>query len=48
MTLTVQEGAELTKRVCDVVSTRIVGQNAAIEDVMASIASEALPVGVGA
>jgi len=36
MTLTVQEGAELTKRVCDVVSTRIVGQNAAIEDVMAT------------
>jgi len=36
MTLTVQEGAELTKRVCDVVSTRIVGQDAAIEDVMAT------------
>ncbi len=36
MTLTVQEGAELAKRVRDVVSTRIVGQDAAIEDVMAT------------
>jgi MoxR-like ATPase len=36
MTLTVQEGAELVKRVRDVVSTRIVGQDAAIEDVLAT------------
>jgi MoxR-like ATPase len=36
MTLTVQEGAELAKRVRDVVSTRIVGQDAAIEDVVAT------------
>jgi MoxR-like ATPase len=36
MTLTVQEGAELAKRVRDVVSTRIVGQDAAIEDVLAT------------
>ena len=36
MTLTVQEGAELAKRVRDAVSTRIVGQDAAIEDVMAT------------
>ncbi len=36
MTLTVQEGAELAKRVRDVVATRIVGQDAAIEDVMAT------------
>ncbi|HEV8448105.1 MAG TPA: MoxR family ATPase [Gemmatimonadaceae bacterium] len=36
MTLTVQEGAELAKRVCDAVSTRIVGQDAAIEDVLAT------------
>jgi MoxR-like ATPase len=36
MTLTVQEGAELAKRVRDVVATRIVGQDAAIEDVLAT------------
>ena len=36
MTLTVQEGAELVKRVRDVVATRIVGQDAAIEDVLAT------------
>jgi MoxR-like ATPase len=36
MTLTVQEGAELAKRVRDVVSTRIVGQDAVIEDVLAT------------
>src|SRR5215467_5130909 len=36
MTLTVQEGAELAKRVRDTVSTRIVGQDAAIEDVVAT------------
>jgi len=36
MTLTVQEGAELAKRVRDVVSTRIVGQDDAIEDVLAT------------
>jgi len=36
MTLTVQEGAELAKRVRDAVSTRIVGQDAAIEDVLAT------------
>ncbi len=36
MTLTVQEGAELVTRVRDAVSTRIVGQDAAIEDVLAT------------
>jgi MoxR-like ATPase len=36
MTLTVQEGAELAKRVRDAVATRIVGQDAAIEDVVAT------------
>jgi len=36
MTLTVQEGAELAKHVRDTVSTRIVGQDAAIEDVLAT------------
>ncbi len=36
MTLTVQEGAELVKRVRDAVATRIVGQDAAIEDVLAT------------
>src|SRR6185437_11882703 len=36
MTLTVQEGAELTRRVRDAVSTRIVGQDAAIDDVLAT------------
>ena len=36
MTLTVQDGAELVKRVRDVVATRIVGQDAAIEDVLAT------------
>jgi MoxR-like ATPase len=36
MTLTVQEGAELAKRVRDAVATRIVGQDAAIEDVLAT------------
>lgn len=36
MTLTVQDGAELAKRVHDVVATRIVGQDAAIEDVLAT------------
>jgi len=36
MTLTVQDGAELAKRVRDVVATRIVGQDAAIEDVLAT------------
>ena len=36
MTLTVQDGAELVKRVRDVVATRIVGQDAAIEDALAT------------
>ena len=36
MTLTVQEGAELARRVRDAVSTRIVGQDAAIDDVLAT------------
>jgi MoxR-like ATPase len=36
MTLTIQEGAELARRVRDVVSTRIVGQDAAIDDVLAT------------
>ena len=36
MTLTVQEGAELVKRARDAVATRIVGQDAAIEDVLAT------------
>ena len=36
MTLTVQEGAELAKRVRDAVATRIVGQDAVIEDVLAT------------
>jgi MoxR-like ATPase len=36
MTLTIQEGAGLAKRVRDVVSTRIVGQDAAIDDVLAT------------
>jgi len=36
MTLTVQEGAELARRVRDAVATRIVGQDAAIDDVLAT------------
>jgi MoxR-like ATPase len=36
MTLTVQEGAELAKTVRDAVATRIVGQDDAIEDVLAT------------
>ena len=36
MTLTVQDGAELVTRIRDAVSTRIVGQDAAIDDVLAT------------
>ena len=36
MTISVQEGAELARRVRDAVSTRIVGQDAAIDDVLAT------------
>jgi len=36
MTFTIQEGAELAKRIRDVVATRIVGQDAAIDDVLAT------------